>query len=150
MEKPLKYFTPYFLKIFQSFATQILPVVQKNDLPANTNEVAKRAEVLILERDGSKRFLLKVFLFFVQFYSFILYRKIFTSLSADKQIEYLSKLENFSMSKIRQGFWGVKNLVFWGYYTQISSWPAIHYGGPLVKREDGGGRMEEISSPPSS
>ena|SRR3990167_3508606 len=134
MGAPLTFFSPFFLKIFLAFADRILPVTRHEDLPADTEETARRAEILILEQERTKRFLLKFFLVFFQYFSVFFSGKPFTSLSTNQKIQYMKRIEAAPISKIRLGFWGLKTFVYWGYYTQTKTWPGLHYGGPLVKQ----------------
>ena len=132
MGAPLQFFSPFFLKIFMAFAERILPVRDKTDIPANTIETARRAEILLLEQEKFKLCLVKLFLVFLQYFSLFYFRKPFTRLSKEQKIQYLKKIEDFPLSKVRQGFWGIKIFVYWGYYTQEPTWAGLHYGGPLV------------------
>ncbi|MBI2339550.1 MAG: hypothetical protein HYU99_04155 [Deltaproteobacteria bacterium] len=132
MGAPLQFFSPFFLKVFLAFAEQILPVRDKADLPANTMETARRAELLILEQEKAKQLLLKLFFVFLQYFAVFYFRKSFTALAREQKIDYLKKMEHFRISKVRLGFWGIKVFVYWGYYTQPESWTAIRYEGPLV------------------
>ena len=40
---------------------------------------------------------------------------------------YLRRVERSRVAKIRQGFWGLKTLIFMGYYGREDSWAEIGY-----------------------
>ena len=51
----------------------------------------------------------------------------FESLGADRQRRFLAWLQDRAPSLLRKGFWGLKTLVFMGYYSQAAVAPAISY-----------------------
>ncbi len=51
----------------------------------------------------------------------------FESLPGERQDSVLRWLEGGPVSLLRKGFWGLKVLVFMGYYGQPETWPEIGY-----------------------
>ncbi len=61
----------------------------------------------------------------------------FEGLPGARQDAVLRWLEGGPVSLLRKGFWGLKVLVFMGYYGQPETWPAIGYDPQL----DGNARL---------
>ena len=57
----------------------------------------------------------------------------FERLTGPQQDRVLGWLEDAPVSKLRAGFWGLKTLVFMGYYGQEEIWPEL----PYAPRRDG-------------
>ena len=51
----------------------------------------------------------------------------FEALSGDRRDRFLRWLENHPLAAVRAGFWGLKTLVFMGWYGQDEQWAAISY-----------------------
>lgn len=51
----------------------------------------------------------------------------FTALSSDERTRFLSSLENAPALLLRRGFWGLRTLVFLGYYARPEAAAAIGY-----------------------
>lgn len=58
----------------------------------------------------------------------------FSRLSAVEQDRVLASLEASETSLLREGFAGLKSLVFMGYYRDPRTWKILGYDGPLVGR----------------
>ena len=63
----------------------------------------------------------------------------FESLAGDRQDRVLRWLEGGPVSLLRKGFWGLKVMVFMGYYGQVESWPEIGY----APERDGNARLHD-------
>ena len=51
----------------------------------------------------------------------------FERLSGPRQDRVLRWLQDAPLTKLRAGFWGLKTLVFMGYYGQPELWPELPY-----------------------
>lgn len=67
------------------------------------------------------------FLTLIQLLSYIKYFKKFESLTSEQQKAFLMSLFRSPLALIRKGFWGLKTLVFMGYYGHPSVYPTLHY-----------------------
>lgn len=97
-----------------------------------------------------KRF--RLFLRVLEWGSALLFGKPFSRLDPRRARAYLRLIELSPLRLLRQGFWGLKTMVLFGYYTRQEVFPHIHYDGPNLTRGKtslpGGseGRVEEVRS----
>jgi hypothetical protein len=74
---------------------------------------------------------LGLFLRILNLISFTRYGRSLASLSLPKRTAFLHSIENSKLLLFRRGFWGVRTLVFMGYYARPSMSAALGYAaGP--------------------
>ncbi|MBI4063763.1 MAG: hypothetical protein HY401_05625 [Elusimicrobia bacterium] len=69
----------------------------------------------------------KVFLIVIKILSFLRFGRIFERLGASQQEVILHFLQDGPIVIFRKGFWGLKALIFMGYYGRQKIGPEIHY-----------------------
>lgn len=69
--------------------------------------------------------------------SVLFVRKPLRQLSQSEGEDLWQKLERVPIRKLRQGLWGLKNLIFLVYYTDERSFPSLGYEGPVEDRGEG-------------
>ena len=55
------------------------------------------------------------------------YGRRFTSLDADRRTRFLLALQEGRLTRLRLGFWGLRTLIFMGYYGRAAGARAIGY-----------------------
>jgi hypothetical protein len=74
---------------------------------------------------------LGLFLRILSILSFVRHRHSLAALSLPKRTAFLHRIENSRLLLFRRGFWGVRTLVFMGYYARPSMSVALGYvAGP--------------------
>lgn len=63
----------------------------------------------------------------------------FRSLDGNRQDRVLRWFQDGPVGLFRTGFWGLRTLVFMGFYGQPAVWPELGYAPRVTGREDGGG-----------
>ena len=102
---------------FRALATTIVP-----ELSAADDDVWRRAEAIIADglsaRPAAMVRQLTLFIRIVNWLPMARYLRPFTALDDDRRRRFLSALENAPLLPIRRGVWGLRTLVFMGYYGQ--------------------------------
>lgn len=70
---------------------------------------------------------LRSFLYLIEWMPLLRYGRPFTSLVPQQRQRFLLYLENHPIRLIRVGFWGLRTLVFMGYYGRAAGAEAIGY-----------------------
>ena len=78
-----------------------------------------------------------VFLSAIRWAPVLRYGAPFTRLSAERKDEVLRWLMDAPFARLRSGFWGLRALVFMGYYGRPEAWPAVRYAPSF----DGNGKL---------
>ena len=132
-----KLLNQYLQRVLMAFAGRIIPEDREGDkvYPGADN----LGSIAIIERALSTKpkdmvLLIKVFLLFVEFSGLLFALRPFSWMSAEQKDKHLRRFEFAPLGKIRQGFWGLKTLVFLSYYSRDEIWPDIRYPGPRMKR----------------
>lgn len=81
-------------------------------------EFERLVAAALAERPAALRRRLQLFLRAIDWLPVARYARRFSSLDARRRAEFLARLENHTVLLIRNGFWGVRALVFLGYYGQ--------------------------------
>jgi len=88
------------------------------------NDIVDRA---LMDRPEGVRRQLAVFLGIVRWVPVLRFGRVFDRLGHPEQERFLLWLEDCPVSLLRKGFWGLKTLVFMGYYGQAEVWPRLGY-----------------------
>lgn len=70
---------------------------------------------------------LRLFLLLVRLAPLLRWASTFEALPAARQDRFLRWLQDTAPGRLRQGFWGVKTIVFMGYYGQADLAPRLAY-----------------------
>lgn len=73
----------------------------------------------------------RLFLKFLPVFSWFLVRKPLHRLDQEEGERFLEKLAAFPIRRVRQGFWGLRNLLLLVYYTDERCFSEIGYEGPM-------------------
>jgi hypothetical protein len=100
---------------FRAIATTIVPECSQLD-EDGWLDVERRIEDMLSRRDASVRGQLVALIRVIQALPLFRYGRTFSRLSSWKGHRILAGLQNSRLSKLRTGFWGLRTLVFLGYY----------------------------------
>ncbi|MCU0302798.1 MAG: gluconate 2-dehydrogenase subunit 3 family protein [Thermoanaerobaculales bacterium] len=125
-------------RFFETVAETVTPEVASLD-------AARRARLLaivddaLLDRQPSVRRQLGTFLSVIRLAPLVRYGRSFDRLDGARRTAVLRWFESCPVALLRKGFWGLKALVFMGYYGQPEHWAEIGYapdfdGRPGVRR----------------
>ena len=84
-------------------------------------------EGLLLSRDTATRRQILLFLNLLNWMPLFRYGRRFVSLDASRRTRFLSALQNSGIRLLRIGFWGLRTLVFMGYYGRAGGAEAVGY-----------------------
>ncbi len=103
-------------------------VPETRDLDAlGWEELEAIVERALADRPASVRRQLRLFVRIVQVLPILRYGRPFTRLGPDAAVRFLHWLESAPILLLRRGFWGLRTLVFMGYYGQDSVSRALGY-----------------------
>ncbi|HSG82180.1 MAG TPA: hypothetical protein VLC48_08025 [Gemmatimonadota bacterium] len=112
--------------VFRAVATTVVPESAALD-EAGWTEL----EALVVDSlDRRPRHLqrkLRLFLRLVQWLPLLRYGRPFTFLDADRRTHFLTRLQEHRLDALRVGFWGLRTLVFLGYYGRAAGSREIGY-----------------------
>ena len=112
--------------IFRAVAVTVVPEAQALDERA-WGEVEAAIEKGLETRPASMRRQLRMFVRAIDLLPYFRFAKRFRSLDAAKRTAFLSTLQDSPLLLIRRGFWGLRTLVFMGYYGREDAQRAIGY-----------------------
>ena len=134
--------------IFRSVAQSVVPELQAIG-PEQWGEIEGEIERALAERPGVVRRQLASFLHLLDWWSLLRHGRRLTKLDPVKRTALLQALERHPLPVIRRGIWGLRTLVFLGYYTRADVAAFIgyraHRDGWSVRPE---GRRERPSATP--
>jgi hypothetical protein len=109
------------------------------------NEVEEIVERALAERPPGMRRQLSAFLRAVELLPVARHGRRFTGLDADRRTRVLLALQRSRVLPLRRGMWGIRTLIFMGYYARPAAAAEIGY------RASAGGwearRLADLSSP---
>jgi hypothetical protein len=107
-------------------ASRVVPEVGSLDRDgrADFERIVDRA---LSDRPGSVRRQFGVFLKVIELAPMLRYGRPFRRLSGDRQDAVLRWFQDGPVGLFRQGFWGLKAMVFMGYYGRPQVWREIGY-----------------------
>ncbi|MFI5181999.1 MAG: hypothetical protein ACHQPI_11445 [Thermoanaerobaculia bacterium] len=127
---------------FRAIATTVVPEAGRLDETGWT-EVERLVEKTLEPRPAAVKRQLQLLIRVIGFLPLVRRGKPFTSLSPPERTAFLSALENAPLVLLRRGFWGIRTLVYLGYYTRPEVGRAIGYRahphGWEARRAAGGG-----------
>lgn len=91
---------------------------------------------MLLRRSGMERFQVRLLLRVIRWLPAIVFFRPFERIPVGAQDWILRRLENAPIKLLRAGFWGLKTLVYMGYYGQPEIAKTVHYTPDLQHGND--------------
>lgn len=127
---------------FRAIATAVVPEAERLD-EAGWAEVERLVEKMLEARPAPVKRQLRLFIRAIGLLPLFRRGKRFTSLSASERRSFLSAIEESPAVLLRRGFWGIRTLVYLGYYARPEAGREIGYrahpGGWEARRADSAG-----------
>jgi hypothetical protein len=114
---------PGLVPAFRALATAIVPAASALS-PAEWREVESIIANALAKRPASMRRQLALFIRALDVLPALRWGRPFRTLDAARQARFLHRIERSPIFLVRRGFWGLRTLVFMGYYGR----PAVHAG----------------------
>jgi len=113
-------------RFFLVVAARVVPAVAQLDAAAQERfrEIVLKA---LGDRPRSVQRQFALFLGVIRWAPLLRYGARFDNLSPERQDAVLRFLMRAPLAKVRGGFWGLRALVFMGYYARPEAWPEIGY-----------------------
>lgn len=111
---------------FRAVAETVVPETASLG-PEEWREVCAVVERALAARPEQTRGQLVSFLRLVEYLPLVRLRGRFSRLGANERREELERLERSATLRVRRGVWGVRTLVFMGYYTRPDVQAALGY-----------------------
>ena len=111
---------------FMVVAETITPEVASLD-PDGRARMEAIVDTALFDRDAATRRQFGTFLGVIKMAPVLRYGRSFDRLGADQRAAVLRWFQDCPISLLRKGFWGLKVLVFMGYYGQEENWARIGY-----------------------
>ena len=122
------------MNTFSRRALSFLDVVAERIVPEIAGlDAQTRAEVVgtvdraLAERPRSLRFQFRAFLFVLRWLPALRYGAPLDRLTPARQDRVLRAFQDSPVPRLRSGLWGIKTLIFMGYYGRPEVWPRIGY-----------------------
>ena len=111
---------------FRAIATTVVPEAERLDA-AGWAELERLVEKMLEPRPAAIKRQLQLLIRAIEILPLLRRGNRFTRLSASNRARFLSGLENAPVLLLRRGFWGLRTLVFLGYYARPEAGRAIGY-----------------------
>ena len=95
--------------------------------PQHWVEIEAEIERALAQRPSAVRHQLASFLRLIDWFPLLRHGRRLTKLDSEKRTAFLQSLERHPLLLIRRGIWGVRTLVFLGYYTRADVAALIGY-----------------------
>ncbi len=112
--------------VFRAIAETVVPESARLD-SAGWKQLETIIGDLLLSKPASMRKQILVFIRLLNWLTVFRYGRRFTKLPPGKRTRFLSAVENSSLTLFRLGFWGLRSLVFMGYYGRPEAATEIGY-----------------------
>ena len=124
-------------RFFLVVARRVVPEVAGLDA-AGAARFASTVDRALADRPQATRRQVALFLGVVRWLPVLRFGRPFDRLPSGSQDRFLRWLQECPVGLFQRGFWGVKVLVFMGYYGQGECWPEIGY----APRHDAAARLD--------
>jgi hypothetical protein len=115
---------------FRALATAIVP--ESRDLDdAGWADIEAIVEDALAARPAAVRRQLGIFIRLLSWLPVVRFGRPFTRLDADRRFRFLHGVETSRLLLFRRGFWGLRTLVYMGYYGREEGYRAVEYGARL-------------------
>jgi len=112
--------------IFRAVAITMVPELRAAG-PQHWTEIEAEIERALAQRPSAVRRQLASFLRLIDWFPLLRHGRRLTKLDSEKRSALLQSLERHPLLLIRRGIWGVRTLVFLGYYTRTDVAARIGY-----------------------
>jgi hypothetical protein len=113
--------------VFRAVVTTIVPEAKQLD-EGSWSDLEGLVERALRDRPAALLRQVRFFLRAIQWVPVSRYGHTFNSLSGVQRQRFLSYLQDHWVERIRCGFWGLRTLIFLGYYGRPEAAKAIGYG----------------------
>ncbi len=117
---------PPVRETFRAIAVTVVPEATGLDEGA-WGEVERLVEKTLEPRDAAIKRQLTLLIRAIGLLPFLRYGRPFTRLSPGERTRFLAALENAPVLLLRRGFWGLRTLVYLGYYARPEAGREIGY-----------------------
>ncbi len=111
---------------FRAIATTVVPEASALD-EAGWSAVEALVEKTLARRPGAMQRQLVLFVRAIEQLPRLRWGRAFTALGPEQRTRFLAGLEHAPVLLLRRGFWGLRTLVFLGYYARPEAAAAIGY-----------------------
>ena len=112
--------------VFRAIAVTVVPEAERLDA-AGWAEVERLVEKTLEPRPASVKRQVRLLIRAIGLLPLLRRGKRFTELSPEARTAFLSALENAPVVLLRRGFWGIRTLVYLGYYARPEAGREIGY-----------------------
>jgi hypothetical protein len=112
--------------VFRSLAMTIVPEAERLG-DAEWSELEMLVEQALAARPVSMRRQLGMFVRLLEWLPLARYGRRFTRLDTERRTRLLERVQDSSLLLLRRGFWGLRTLVFLGYYARPGAGAEIGY-----------------------
>ena len=115
-----------FRPLIRAIATTVVPEAERLDASGWTafeNTVDQSME----DRPPALQRRVRLFLRFIQWSALLRHGRFFTSLDTERRARHLERFQDHSNEVLRLGLWGIRTIVFMGYYGQARIADEIGY-----------------------
>lgn len=113
-------------KSFRALATTIVPEAVALDDGA-WNEVEQIVEQGLKSRPAAMRRQLRLFVRVLELLPLLRFGKTFRSLDHERRTRFLLAVQDAPLLLLRRGFWGIRTLVYMGYYSRSGARAEVGY-----------------------
>ncbi len=111
---------------FRALASTIVPEAAALD-SAGWAEVESIIDEYLTRRPPALRRQLRLFIRALRLLPIIRYGRTFTALDAPQQVRFLEWVQDAPVLLVRRGFWGLRTMVYLGYYSRAAAAAEIGY-----------------------
>ena len=111
---------------FRALATTIVPEAAELD-EDGWAELERIVETALAERPPALRRQLRLLIRMLHLRPILRYGRTFTALDPERRTRFLREIENSRLLLLRRGFWGLRTLVYMGYYARPAAMEVIGY-----------------------
>lgn len=126
---------------FRAIATTVVPEAERLDA-AGWAELERLVEKMLAPRPASMKRQLQLLIRSIEYLPLLRRGGRFSRLAGPARTAFLSGLENAPVLLLRRGFWGLRTLIYLGYYARPEAGREIGYradpGGWEARRAAGG------------
>ena len=132
---------------FRAIAATVVPETASLD-EHGWSRLEAIVEDALAERPARMRRQLVVFIRLIDAAAVARHRRRFASLDSDRRTAALARFQDSPVLLFRRGFWGLRTLVFMGWYAQPETAARIGYQGHIRGWPARPGRVSPIELPP--
>lgn len=111
---------------FRALATTIVPEAVRLDEEA-WNEVEQIVEQGLKSRPAAIRRQLRLLVRVLEVLPLLRFGKTFRSLDLERRTRFLLAIQDAPLLLVRRGFWGIRTLVYMGYYSRSAARAEVGY-----------------------